>query len=89
MLRTLVRNAGILVIALLLVFLVACGKVTKENYDRLQVGMEYSEVVEILGKPGECNAVLGAKDCRWGNDKKSIDVKLVGDKVIFFSSKGL
>ena len=84
------RAARIIVILSLVLFLTAaCSKVTKENYDRIRTGMEYSEVVKILGEPRECSGVLGAKDCIWGDEEQYINVKLMGDKVVFFSSRGL
>ena len=66
-----------------------CSKVTRENYDKLKVGMEYAEVVQILGEPGSCESLLAAKNCVWGKDPKTISVRLIGDKVILFSSSGL
>ena len=82
------RIAG-MVLVLLLPVLMSCSKVTKENYDKLKVGMEYSGVVEVLGEPKECNAILNAKDCTWGDDKRSIKVKIIADKVVFVSADGL
>lgn len=36
------------------VLLVAgCSKVTKENYDKVKVGMTKDQVIEILGKPAD------------------------------------
>jgi hypothetical protein len=72
-----------------LLMTVGCSKVTKENYDQLKVGQDYDAVVQILGKPDQCNAVLGIKNCRWGDDDKHIAVKFAGNKAILFSSKGL
>lgn len=81
---------GTFLVALLAFFtLVSCGKVTKENYDKLKIGMEYSQVVNILGDPKECNAVLNAKNCSWIDGSRSINVRIIADKVVFVSSKGL
>jgi len=74
---------------LLLTAVMACSKVTKENYDKVKVGMEYSEAVKIIGEPKACNSLLNAKDCTWGDEKKSINAKIVADKVVFLSAKGL
>jgi hypothetical protein len=81
--------ATVLVALLMFSTVVSCGKVTKENYDKLKVGMEYSQVVNILGDPKECNAVLNAKNCNWVDGSKSINVRIIADKVVFVSSKGL
>jgi hypothetical protein len=67
----------------------SCSKVTKENYDKLRVGQDYDEVVQILGKADECGGAMGIKDCRWGDANKHISVKFAGNKVVIFSAQGL
>lgn len=67
----------------------ACSKLTPENYAKLKVGMEYPEVVKIVGEPNECSAVLNAQNCQWKDGDKEVQIKFVADKVIFVSSKGL
>lgn len=69
--------------------LVGCGKVNKENYDKLSVGMEYSEVTNVMGSPDECKETLGTKRCTWGDDAKHIKVSFIADKATLFSNKGL
>ncbi len=69
--------------------LTGCDRVTAENYNKLEVGMPYDEVVAILGDPTECSAIVNTKSCRWGKDDKYIDAKIVGESVIFLSSKGV
>jgi hypothetical protein len=76
-------------IAFTCVSLAACSKVSKQNYDRLKMGQTYAEVVELLGDPSQCDAVLIAKNCQWGQEPKTISVNFVGDKVVLFSSSGL
>ena len=79
-----------LVIALiLLVMLVGCSKLTMDNYTKIKMGMEYSSVVKILGKPDSCSEALFARSCTWGNDQKYITVNFVGDKVILFTSRNI
>lgn len=67
----------------------ACSKVNQENYDKLKIGMDYKEVVDIIGKPDECKSILNAKNCTWGKTPKTISVKFMADKVILTSSEGL
>ena len=69
--------------------LIGCSSITKENYDKLKVGMGFDQVVEVLGKADECGSALGAKNCTWGNETKYIKVKFVADKAVFFSKKGI
>ena len=76
-----------LVLAILAAF--GCSKLSQENYDKLSVGMDYQEVIELLGNPDECKSVLNAKNCIWGDSSKNITIKIVADKVVFLSSTGL
>jgi len=79
-----------LLLALILsVACISCSRVNNENYRKIEVGMEYSNVIDILGKPTECDAVLNAKGCSWGTQSKSISIQFVADKVVFFTSTGI
>ena len=69
--------------------LFGCSKLTQENYDKLKVGMEYREVVAILGKPDSCSDTLVARSCMWGRDRKNITVNFLGDKVIIYTSRSI
>lgn len=66
-----------------------CSKLTQENYKKIEVGMEYEQVVGILGNPENCDAALGTKKCIWGNDTKHITIAFIGEKVALPSMKGL
>jgi hypothetical protein len=67
-----------------------CSKVSKENYDKIKIGMSYEDVVEVLGKPDTCEEpVLKTKSCIWGSSDKQIKIKFVLDTVAWRSSKGL
>ncbi|WP_022947934.1 DUF3862 domain-containing protein [Methylohalobius crimeensis] len=81
-----VRTLSLIALTLLLA---ACSKVTPENYQNLELGMDYQEVVKLLGEPDECEAVLNAESCTWGKPKKNIKVRFISDKVVLFSSEGL
>ena len=67
-------------------FTAGCSKVTKESYDKLEMGMEYSEVSALLGNPDSCTESMGAKSCTWGNEAKNIKVNFLADKTMVFSS---
>ena len=66
-----------------------CSKLTMENYNLLKAGMDYQEVIEILGEADVCSAVVGMKNCKWRDDDRYITIKFVGDKVVLFSGHGL
>ena len=69
--------------------LFGCSKITQENYSKLKLGMDYNEVLEILGKPDTCETVLNIKNCIWKESSKSITIKIIADKIVFLSSHGI
>lgn len=77
------------ILAISFLFAIGCSKLTSENYGRLELGMDYVKVIDILGKADRCSGAMGAKACTWGNTEKYINVKFIGDKVVLFSMKGL
>ena len=82
-----IRSAlGIIALSLTLT---GCGNLTKENYDTLKVGMEYTEVTAVIGDPADCSETLGTKRCTWGDEATQIKVSFIADKAIHFSNKGL
>jgi len=66
-----------------------CSKITQENYNKLKIGMEYNEVLKIIGKPDHCESVLSMKNCIWEESSKSIKIGIIADKVVFLSSHGI
>jgi len=70
-------------------FLAGCSKLTVENYDRLRVGMSYTEVTDILGKPDQCSDAMLVRTCRWGTDAQHASVNFVADKAVLFGAEGL
>ena len=79
----------LLLILICVVWLTGCSKVTRDNYEKIEMGMDYAEVVALIGEPDSCDAALGAKSCIWGNDTKNIKVKFIADKVALPSMTGL
>jgi hypothetical protein len=66
-----------------------CSKITRENFDKVEMGMDYKKVIEIIGEPDTCDGALGAKKCVWGNETKNITISFMGEKVILPVMKGL
>ena len=79
----------ILASALSVLVLVGCSKITKDNYQVIEAGMDYQEIELLLGSPSSCDEALGFKQCSWGTEQRYIDIKFVADKVTFFSHKGV
>jgi hypothetical protein len=66
-----------------------CSKINSENYARIEAGMTYAEVVDILGPPDEIEDVLLSRSAVWGKTPKVIRVKFIADKVIYHTATGL
>lgn len=73
----------------LVLALVACSRLTLENYDKITVGMSYDEVTRLIGPPDQCDDVMGVRSCRWGDEKRSVHVNFVAGQVLLFSSSNL
>lgn len=68
----------------------ACSKLTKENYDMLELGMSGDEVNAVLGQPDNCSETLGTKSCIWGSEQGTfIKVSFVADNAATFSNNGI
>lgn len=80
------RTIGAIALALALL---GCSKLTLENYSKLEAGMSYDEVTTLIGQPEQCDDVLGVRNCRWGDEARSVDVSFVGGKVLLFSASNL
>lgn len=78
-----------IVLLVLVALLPGCSKLTVDNYAKLKVGIGYSEVVGILGKPDSCSEALFVKSCTWGNEQKNITVNFMNDKAILSSSRNI
>jgi len=84
------RKMKLFLLALLITLLIGgCSRLTKDNYDKLEMGMEYSKVTALLGKPDNCSDSLSVKSCIWGNEARNIKVNFLSDKVVVFSATGI
>ena len=88
-LTRLINGMLIGVIVVSLASAIGCSKVTTENYDQIRMGMQYEEVIALLGEAEKCSGTMGIKNCTWGDEDRYINVNFAGDKVILFSAKGL
>lgn len=72
-----------------MLILLGCSKINQKNFDKLKAGMEYDEVLKILGKPDNCESVLNMKNCTWEESPKIIKILIFADKVVLLSSQGI
>jgi hypothetical protein len=80
-------RTGLMIVILLM--MLGCSKVSKENYDSIRTGMSYDAVVAVLGKPNACESVGMATSCVWGNVSKHIKIRFVADKVALKTLQGV
>lgn len=78
-----------ILIALVVLLFTGCSKLSKENYDKIEVGMNYAQVSDMLGKATKCDSLAGMSDCIWGDEKHYIKVKFVADKAMFMHASGV
>ncbi len=84
------RMIGVVLLVVSMLVIGGCSsKINQENYKKIKIGMSLEEVTAILGEPVQCESVLGAKNCDWGDEKRVINIKFVADNVVFRSAKGL
>lgn len=69
--------------------LAACSKVSLENYEKIEVGMDRAEVEAILGSADNCVEKTLHTNCVWGDESKNIEITLVSDKVTIYSKHGI
>jgi len=85
-----IKLLGLAISVISLLALAGCSKVNKENYDKIKIGMNFEEVVGVLGKPDTCEEpLLKTKSCMWGPSDKQIKIKFAGDTVVWRSSEGI
>ncbi len=75
-----------LIIGIFVIFtLSACTQITQENYNKIQVGMDMSQVNLMLGPPTTSNSVnffgATATTSVWKNQNTEITILFINDKV--------
>lgn len=78
----------VVLIAAILIF-AGCSKLTKENYNKLSIGMSYDDVASILGSADKCEESIGLKSCKWGSEKSYVSIQFIGGKASLFSNKNI
>ena len=70
--------------------LAGCSDLNRENYDKINLGMDKTEVEEIIGSASTCKEIMGTESCVWGEDDgKHIKIKFIAEKSIIITESGL
>ncbi|EGN76295.1 hypothetical protein A28LD_0027 [Idiomarina sp. A28L] len=74
-----------------LVVLTACSdsKITRTNFNYIDMGMHFSEVKNMIGEPTWCDNFERPNECRWGTEEKHIYVIFAARRVVDKRSKGI
>lgn len=77
-----IRNFSIF---LFYILLVACSRVTEDNYNLIENGMEEAAVIKILGEPDESSSMglgsMSGKSSVWDDGKMRINIQFFNGKV--------
>lgn len=89
--HTLSRLA-LVVLACLALLAGPCSRINQANFDKVENGMTYDEVVRILGKPTESKSVgvgpLSATTAEWVAGDAEISIQFLNGKVQLKSFSG-
>lgn len=76
----------LLSLAALLAVLAGCGKINRDNFDRIEEGMSKQQVSQLLGQPSESSGAslfgISGDSSVWRSDGTEIDVQFFNGKVI-------
>ncbi len=64
-------------------------QLTMDNYQQLEVGMDYAQTEQIFGRPTECEDTMGLRKCVWGDEDRHVTISYIAEKVAFFTSDGI
>ena len=94
LLRPMAKRLGHLVLMAVLCFLLACGgKISRENYEKIESNMTKQQVVDILGEPSETEGTkVGPFETTrytWETKEVRITIQFLKDKVKLKDIKNL
>ncbi len=71
--------------SLLLLTALGCSRLTQENFNKVETGMTYEQVVGILGEPTDNKSVgagpVSASSVSWESDSARVNIKFLNNKV--------
>ena len=86
--RSIMKRTALLLVATLLL-LGGCSRLTKENYDKVESGMKYEEVVKLIGKPDRCSEAIGVTSCVWKSGETEVQATFIGNKLTIITGSDL
>ncbi len=67
-----------------------CTKLTKANYDKIEMGMVKSDIEILLGTADSCDKYFGTYTCIWGKEEgRHIKISFIAGRASVFSHDGL
>lgn len=84
------RVSIFVLVATLILFLSGCSKLTKVNYEKIEMGMVKSDIEIVFGPADSCDKLFGTYTCIWGKrDGQYIEIKFISGRASVFSHDGL
>ncbi len=67
------------------VLLVACSKITQQNFDQIKNNMTMKEVIALLGEPTSSESIniagISGTSAVWKDENAEIDIQFLNDRV--------
>lgn len=87
---SLIRLSVFALIIVAILFLSGCSKLTKRNYEKIEMGMVKSDIEIVLGPADFCDKFYGTYTCIWGDrDGQYIEIRFIAGRAAVFSHDGL
>ena len=65
--------------------IIACSKLTQENFSKIKLGMTMQQVTSILGEPTNVEKIniagISGTSATWQNDEAQIDIQFLNEQV--------
>lgn len=75
----------LLCVTFLSISIVACSKITQENFDKIKNNMTMQEVIALLGEPTSSESIniagISGTSAVWKDKNAEIDIQLLNDRV--------
>jgi len=88
------KTGKLFIVLIMSLALLACSKVTQENFNKIKTNMTMKEVISILGEPTSSDSVniagISGTSAIWKEKEAEIDIQFLNDKVTVktFSKSG-